>query len=268
MRIQDLLGSEKGGKLALSWKVFDNPRALCVSTSYDSEFTQMTRSFIIPVVNAIELDTGPGNWYYRVGAVVGTEFEGTVDWSGIHEPVRIQSSKAVVPVPPPRITVVHKNQIQGGVRLYTGLTEQYYALVEISRDDEFKSSLTRTQYKCDRWNGYIDVGGLKEGETYALRISGFTGKWSSLPENTVESVCQGVVLKGIKALKAPVKVLGAHVRGTVDAATQQTTGRDVAVAAAEKVLIREAQNNRVQRFSSYADYMMFLQASTKYKIGV
>jgi hypothetical protein len=97
-----------------------------------------------------------------------------------------------------------------------------------------------------------------------VRLSGVAGDWSSLPKGeSLQVLCDGVVVKGLKAVKAPVRIVGgagAVIRGTVDSATRQTTGTDLTVAAADRVLLREAQNNRVQRFSSYADYMKFVQA--------
>jgi hypothetical protein len=275
MRIQELGAYETpAGKLALSWKVADETvRAVCVSVALDSEFTVTARTFFLPVVEGMQLDTGPGLWYYRVGALVGTEVDGKVDWSGIYGPLPVRSVKPVVPTGgPARLKVAHVSQIQGGVRLHTGLAEKYWVLVEVCPSGgNFKSSVTEWLYKVDLWRGHLDVDSMKDGLTYSVRVSGVAGDWSSLPGAAgVQALCDGVVVGGLKAVKPRVKIVGgdgAIIRGTVDSATRQTTGGDLTTAAADKVLLREAQNNRVQRFSSYADYMTFVQAAAKQKIG-
>jgi hypothetical protein len=83
----------------------------------------------------------------------------------------------------------------------------------------------------------------------------------------VETLCQGVVLEDVRRVKPAAAIVGQTMRGTVDAATRKATGTDRAVAEANKVLLREARDKPVQRFSSHADYLRFVQAQAVNTIG-
>ena len=276
MRIQDIKGWTDAGRLILSWTaVEETPRAICVAVSTDMEFAGETlRMFLVPstVMKTpsayIALDLGSGQWFYRVGAVVGSETSGSVDWSGVYGPIEIVSQKPLVPLPPARLSLIGQGSTLEGVRLETGIREAYYTFIDMSTDTDFRVGYVRTVYVRDPGKGVFELDGLKEGETYHLRIRTSAGIWGEFPTGSrIETLCAPVELRSITLVKPTVRALGSHLRGTVDTATRQVTGTDTAQAAANRVLLREARDKPVQRFSSYADYMRMVQAQTVNKVS-
>jgi hypothetical protein len=274
MRIQNLKGSAlEDGRLFMTWELVDDAavatNAMCVMIATDSEFTRSVRSFLLPVTTGLALDTGPGVWYYRVGAVVGSDTEGRIDWSGTYPPVKIVSAKPVVPAAPSRLTVRGWEPTLEGVRLNTGGRETYYVFVDVSLDKEFRVGNVETYYCRDMGGkGFVDLeGSLKRGETYHLRIKTAMGDWSKWPIGRVETFSEGQVFLDVKRGEEKKGIVGQAMRGTVDAVTRQRTGTDYATAEANRVLLREARDKPVQRFSSHADYLRFVQAQTVNKIG-
>lgn len=252
----------------LTWELMEESRAVLVQIAQDAEFLRQRRTFMLPVGGAVALDCGPGNWWYRVGAVVGGAADGVVDWSGIYGPIAVVSKKPVVPIAPARLQIKGTELTLEGIRLRTGLREPYYVFVDASLDKEFRAGAVETKYVHDHGAGFVDVEGLKEGEAYHLRVTTVAGDWTALgAAGRVESFCEGVELHGIRRGKVPAAITTAAARGTVDAVTRQNTGFDRVVADANRVLLREARDKPVQRFSSHADYLRFVQAERMNVIG-
>lgn len=274
MRIQNLTGvATPDGRLLMNWELVDDAamatKAIYAQCAADPEFTRSVRGFLLPVTSGLALDTGPGVWYYRVGAVVGSDTEGRVDWSGTYAPVKIVSTKPVVPAFPMRFKVRGVGGTLEGIRLETGLRETYYLFVDVSTGKEFRSGFTETRYCRDLGGkGFVDLeGGLKHGETYHLRVRTVMGDWSKWPVGRVETFSDGQVFFDVKRGEEKKGIVQPNMRGTVDAVTRQKTGTDYAMAEANRVLLREARDKPVQRFSSHAEYLRMVQAQTMNKIG-
>jgi hypothetical protein len=57
-------------KLCLTWEILSLNRALLVAIANDTEFTKNLRTFLIPsTATSIQLDSGNGDWYVRIGAL-------------------------------------------------------------------------------------------------------------------------------------------------------------------------------------------------------
>jgi hypothetical protein len=269
MRVQNLRGSILADeRLMLTWELMEEPRAILVQIGQDSEFTKVRRTFMLPAVTAVALDCGPGRWWYRAGAVVGGAADGVVDWSGTYGPAVIVAKKAVVPVAPARLKIRSTEHILEGIRVRTGLREPYYVFVDVSMDKDFRAGAIETRYVRDHGEGFVDVEGLKEGETYHLRLTTVAGDWTGLgAAGRIESFCEGLELSDVRRGKSPAAIVTAAAKGSVDAVTRQNLGYDRVVADANRVLLREARDKPVQRFSSHADYLRFVQAQRMNVVG-
>jgi hypothetical protein len=101
MAVQSLGASFFEGKLALSWDVMTETKSLLVNVAKDAEFTNSSRQFLIPPsTSSLHLDCGMGTWYVRIGALIGDDSAGMVDWSGIQGPVVVASTKGNPEEPP------------------------------------------------------------------------------------------------------------------------------------------------------------------------
>jgi hypothetical protein len=267
MRVQNITMRIEGTKLALQWELIDAvlPRALIVQFSQNPEFSGKSSRFVVlpAAATSIALDTGKGSWWVRVGALVGTEESGTVDWSGIYGPATVVSPKQAVGEFPARLRITWKEATLEGVRLLTDIHTPYYAFVTVSTGPEFRVGDTRMIYMREPGKGVMEIDGFVEGTTYAVQVRAMEGPIGELPVGgRIAVLAAPVEAKDLHLVKPVVRALGSHLRGTVDTATRQATGTDHANAEAHRVLLREARNKPVQRFSSYADYMRMVQAQT------
>jgi hypothetical protein len=273
MRVQNVQPRAVNDKLEVTWDTIetaDTPRAVIVSFSRDPEFARVTaRHLVLPAgTKAMTLDTGAGRWYLRVGVLVGSEEAGTVDWSGVYGPVAVSSTKAAVGEFPPRLRVTGKEATLDGARLITGTRDPYYAFLEVSTSPEFRVGDTRMLYMRDPGRGVLELDAFAEGATYSVHVRSLEGPMAELPAGgRIAPLSAPVEVAGLQKVKPVVRALGTHLRGTVDMNTRQPTGADVAQAEAHRVLLREARNNPVQRFSSYADYMRMVQAQTLNRVA-
>lgn len=275
MRIQNPKGSEYGGKLMMNWEIVDivdgkTVRALHVQVAKAADFTGPSfRAFLLPAATtSVVIDAGSGDWYFRVGAVVGDEVAGSVDWSGSYGPRRLGGEKAIVPIAPARLKVKRWGQTLEGIWVETGVREPYYTFVDLSTGPGFQSGLIKTLYFLDRGTGRFEIDGLQPDTKYWIRIRTAAGQWGLIgAAGRVESLCEAVELADVQRGRAATAIVGSQVRGSVDAVTRQTTGSDRTFAEANRVLLREARENPVQRFSSHSDYLRFVQAQTMNLVG-
>ena len=272
MRVQNIQIRAEGGKLAVQWQLVDSvfPRAVLVQFSQDPEFSGRSSRFVVlpAPTTSIVLDTGAGNWRVRVGALVGTEDGGVVDWSGIYGPAAVSSAKQAIGEFPTRLRVTGQEATLHGARFFTGMHTPYYAFITVSTNPEFRVGDTQITYVREPGKGVLEVDGFVEGTTYAVQVRAMEGPIGELPKDgRIAVLAAPAEVKGLQLVKPVVRALGSHLRGTVDTATRQTTGTDQAVAEAHRVLLREARNKPVQRFSSYADYMRMVQAQTLNKVA-
>lgn len=272
MRIQNIQVRVADERLVVQWELVDValPQGILVQFATNAEFSGGAARYVAlpaPTTN-IGLDTGRGNWWVRVGALVGTEEGGTVDWSGIYGPATVTSSKGPVGEFPPRLRIKGKEATLDGARLITGIRDPYYAFITTSTSPEFRVGDTRTVYVRDAGRGVLDLDGFAEGATYSVQVRALEGPIAVLPaDGRIAPLCGAAETAGLQKVKPVVRALGTHLRGTVDRATRQPTGADMAQAEAHRVLLREARNNPNQRFSSYADYMRMVQAQTLNRVA-
>lgn len=272
MRIQNIQVRVADERLVVQWELIDAvlPQGILVQFATNAEFSGGAARYVAlpPATTSIALDTGRGQWWVRVGALVGSEEGGVVDWSGIYGPAAVSSSKAAVGEFPPRLRIKVKEATLEGARLITGMRDPYYAFITTSTSPEFRVGDTRTVYVRDGGRGVLDLDAFAEGATYSVQVRALEGPIAVLPaDGRIAPLCGPAEAAGLQKVKPVVRSLGGHLRGTVDTATRQPTGTDMAQAEAHRVLLREARNNPVQRFSSYADYMRMVQAQTLNRVA-
>jgi len=258
MAVQSLGASFFEGKLALSWDVMTETKSLLVNVAKDAEFTNSSRQFLIPPsTSSLHLDCGMGTWYVRIGALIGDDSAGMVDWSGIQGPVVVVSTKGNPDEPPCSLSLLHTQAIQEGVRLHTGSMIQMYALLEYSREPTFPSSATKTKYMLDWGRGYYDCLGLDPLHTYSIRIRTWGTNTKDASEGTtfavkeVKPLSKAVVANGKQSLK-----MG-----------KPTSGGDLSATRAGNRVVVEARERGGMRFEKHSDYVKYLAAKAKTSEG-
>ena len=271
MSIQGLTASCVLGKLALSWTVHAAAKALLVSVATDSEFTTHVRLFLIPShITSIHLDVGnplsiggytttTSGWYARVGGLMGDDFRGVVDWSGIRGPTPVVSGKPVPKEPVCALSLLHTQAIQEGLRLHTGHRNALYALLDHSLDSRFPASATKTTYAFDVGQGYHDCLGLDTVNTYSVRMrtwgtyttAPLEKKGHTFPTDDLRPVSLALVAHGQQALR-PGK---------------PTSGGDLSATRAGTMVVNEARETGRMRFATSGDYMRYLAAKAKTSEG-
>jgi len=278
MSVQTLRAACVLGKLALSWSVHAAAKALLVHVATDGEFTAHSRLFLIPPhITSLHLDVGSPSsiggytasggttgttgavWYARVGGLMGDEFRGVVDWSGICGPTPVVSSKPVPKEPACALALLHTQAIQEGLRLHTGHRNALYALLEHSVDARFPASLTKTTYALDVGTGYHDCFGLDTVNTYSVRLRTWgthtdkplEKKGHTFPTEDLRPLSVALVAKDQQALR-PGK---------------PTSGGDLSATRAGTMVVNEARETGRMRFATSGDYMRFLATKAKTSEG-
>ena len=273
MSIQSLEGSCSLGKLALSWEIRAAAKSLLISIATDSEFTANHRLFLIPPdIGGIQLDVGNptavagfakagsgGVWYARVGALVGDEFQGVVDWSGIHGPTLVVSEKGIPKEPDCALSLLHTQAIKEGLRLHTDYRDGIYAILEYGTDSRFLASLTKTVYALDVGNGYHDCFGLDTNLTYSVRIR----TWGTRTKDPRLPTGHAFAVKEVKPLS---RALVAHGQAALKPG-KPTSGGDLSATRAGTMVVNEAREQGRMRFATSADYMRYLSAKAKTSEG-
>ncbi len=249
MSIQNLMAATTpDGRLSLNWEAYGAPIACSIQVALDSEFTEEARTFIVPKsVRSCALDIGSGQWYYRVGAWIGTELEGTIEWSGIYKPITIVSAKSRVPVSPFPIAIPSVTPALNAIVFHTGLYEPYYMILHMTRDGVFKASSMKTHYMKDYGKAQIQMSKLDPQYTYSFQLQMLTGDKAALPTNTIRVLTDVYSIRN-KKTGMPVKA---------------TNGTDSAVYAADRAILQDAVGRRKQNFSSYAQYLQFQAAKAR-----
>jgi hypothetical protein len=160
-------------------------RAFLVQVSRSVEFAaDSSILFVLPTsASSCALNVGRGVWFFRVGACVGTEDQGKIEWSQISGPVEIGGVSDAVPPPPwasaaaERLQVLHVKSIDSGARFHTGRYDGYIALFEVGPEDDigatFPIGKTKWKWTRDRGIGWVDCWSLEYPRTYSIRISSF-----------------------------------------------------------------------------------------------
>ena len=233
--------------LTVMWETMVEAHAISVCVARDSNFTDTLRHFVVPVVNSVSLDVGQGTWYIRVGAWVGDTMNGVIEWSDIYGPFTAMTTKRIVPMGTNVLPIIHKQAIQHGIRIHTGVMAPYYALFEVSDNPNFPASSTRFRYMFDPSRGYVDGMGLLYPNTYSIRFSTFGPVNTVFPKDSVQVVGAGRVLHRVQCAR--------HIRPTDSTAKS--------IGSSDKALLIEAKERGPPRFTSHSDYLRFQAAKAK-----
>lgn len=244
MSIQGIQCAVIGEKLDIRWVTFAQAHAISICVANNSEFTENLRHFVLPDVTSVQLDVGPGSWYVRLGTWSGTVNSGSIDWSNACGPITIVSSKPVVPTVPFTLPVIHKQAIQHGVRIFTGVLTPYYVLFETTETHMFSASTTAYKYVLDNGRGSVDCIGLDYNHSYIIRISTFGPDVTKFPTNSIQQINTGRILYGMRSAR-PMR----------HADTGMTT-----IVKSGNAILHDAKERLNMRFSSHRDYLRFQAA--------
>jgi hypothetical protein len=233
------------GKMAIRWDTIGECVAISLQIATDSEFTKNERCYVIPKINALDLDCGGGLWYIRIGSWIGDAKYGTVEWSGVYGPIAIASSKHAPPLKPSPVSIVHTQSIQKGLRFHTENLIPMYFVLESSVDRTFNSTTTKTQYVFDYGKGYIDCVNLSFGSFYSIRFGAFVTE--SLDKLEIRQLGEWQTVHN----KQPARP------------NKPFNSTQVASEKADASLLREASQKKVIRFTSHSDYLRFKAAETR-----
>lgn len=255
MHIQQLLRGEDPSVLHLSWIHANFLRGILVQIATNVEFTETHRTFLLPLVSGCTLDTGSGNWYVRVGGLVGDPVHGSVEWSGTYGPWPVLSSKPVVPAPSPKFQILYTHPVAEGFRIHTDPVDRTLAFWEVSQQGSFPASNTKWYY--DIAAGEFRVRHLDHTKLQFVRLhlllipvevfhkplnlvqaNGLLGT-----EYTIHSLCSGRIAKG-----TPLKPL------RISASSDKTHHRG------DEALLQQATITPNMKFASHSDYLRYKTA--------
>lgn len=246
--IQRLSGSAVDGKLGLSWMLVTPAKALSVSVANDVEGTVNERTFVVPPIQSILLDVGPGAWWARIGAWDGSDLEGRLDWSGVQGPFVVTSTKPLIKETASSTSVIHTQAIQGGIRFHLGTTDPIWTILEASTNPKFPASSTATRYAFTT-KGQVECMGLQPNTVYSVRVRTFGPDSGSLPTDSVKQLSKGIVAHRRQIAK-PLKL---------------SSAADTTVSRGDSMLIRDAKAQPAMRFPSHTFYLKHKAALEKTK---
>jgi hypothetical protein len=249
MSIQNVYGSQgTGGRLRLVWEALGFPIATSVQVAFDTEFTVETRTFVLPKgATQCELDVGGGNWFYRVGAWIGDDKDGIVEWSGIYGPITLQTNKALPHIEAFPLVLTDVRPAYNAIVFHTGIYEKYYMIVHVTQKDTFKASGMKTYYKFDWGAASIQISGLDPNATHSFQLQMFIGDKSSLPTTSVKMLTGQYEVRNKKTAMV----------------VKPATNTDHATYAADKAILQDSIGRRKQNFGSYAQYLQFQAAKAR-----
>jgi hypothetical protein len=250
MLIQNVLGQSLQGRLVLQWTIHCDARAIAVEVATDRDFLQGRKMFVLPVTTNCALSVGGGFWYYRVGAFVGEENRGTIEWSGIYGPTAVVSPHKQRPSPPLTLVFKESQPVHNGIKYHVEDIIRYYAIVEQSKSD-LKASQKSMTYVLDDNQGFVSAINMSDQMKYTVRISTFEKHVDKLPTNEVLETTEGKIFTN----QVPMRLqnLGLH--------------QDRAQFAAANALLQQEQEGRRIKFNSHAEYTRYqaLKAMTTAK---
>ena len=247
--IQNITAQCIGGKLALKWETMGDCVAISIQTATDSEFTKNERCYVIPKINAVDLDSGGGFWYVRIGAWIGDTTSGIIKWSGVYGPVAVVNPKSLPPLKPSPAFILHTQAIQTGMRFHTENIKPMFFVIEVSSENTFRSTATKTQYVFDYGKKHVDCLHLLFGKVYSIRFGAFTTE--ALNKMEIRQLGEWQTIHNMEPAR-PIKPV------------------DNTQAVAEKgdaVYLREVSQRKIARFTSHSDYLRFKAAETRTREG-
>jgi hypothetical protein len=233
------------GKLKCEWENIPESRGALISVAHNSEFTTMTRHFLIPpTATSVYLDLGGTvPWYARIGNLVGKETGGRIAWSGVYGPLTIVSRKATIAEIPSKLRVMHTQAISEGIRIHTGHTLSNYGIFQYTESPTFEATKSKWIYTKDVGKGYLDCGGWLFPNKYHVRLYTWDGV-ESLPSDRIAQLYVPKTFRDRQAARPPNKVSSGLL----------TVNRSAAV------FLNEAKANQNLRFNSHSDYLRYKAA--------
>ena len=249
MSIQGVYGSQgAGGRLRLVWEALGSPIAISIQIALDTEFTVETRTFVLPKdATQCELDVGGGNWFYRVGAWLGDDKDGIVEWSGIYGPLRLQNPKAAPAVELFPGGVNDVRPAYNAIVFHTGMYEPYYMVFTVTQKDRFTAGTTKTYYKFDWGAASIQISGLDPHATHSFQLQLLVGDKATLPTSSVKMLTAAYEVRNKKTAMI----------------IKPETNTDHATYAADRAILQDSIGRRKQNFGSYAQYLQFQAAKAR-----
>jgi hypothetical protein len=227
-------------KYHFRWILHKNPHAFVIAVGSSLDLCDTPRIFVVPGhIRSCDLDLGPGQWYGRIGSMVGDEFKGVIAWSGVYGPHSIQSNKPILP-PIQATGMPQAIPIDGGVRFRNGSTIPAYYIFQTWTNDPISGKWT---YCKDVGRGYADCGGIEYQTNYNICVR----RLESIPCDTIVQLADGILFEAQTSAK-PTPILDST---------------DHAIRAATNALLRQTTFQQNVRFASHADYVRYQAALAK-----
>lgn len=231
-------------KFHLQWKLHNNPHAFFIALGKTCDLSDTSRIFVVPGhIRSCDLDLGQGQWYGRVGSMIGDDNHGTIVWSGVYGPHSI-INKPVLSEIPANVEITNNSPISNGIRFRTSSSSPSYYIFETWTTDPISAKWT---YYKDVGHGYADCGGIVYPTEYNIRVRNMR----EMPNDTLVQLAEAHMFAAQTSAK-PTPILDST---------------DHAVSAANNVLLREAAFQRNVRFASHADYVRYQSALAKMSGG-
>lgn len=246
MSIHNLGAGDYNGKLVFQWKELDSSvKRISIQIATNGDFTQNYHHFLLPNLPGMagaSLALSAGPWFFRVGAWAVTNDD--VEWSGIYGPIAVTTHRVMKPQEKAKLKILHTQALEGGLRIHTGMNTEYCVLVEYTTETSFTLPNMKYRFLKDSYKGHIDILGFNEAYTYNIRVAQIVE-----PVNTLVEPFEWIVSKGHRSLP-PRRHLNTE---------------DHTLHSAEKVLLRDARENKPMRFTSGSDYARWLAMQEKAK---
>lgn len=249
MSVQSIDGySTPDGMLELHWYLVGSCIAYSVQVGLDSECTQERADYVCPNTDTqCILDVGSGSWYVRIGAWIGTETDGIVEWSGVYGPFTVKSKKAPQPLAPFPIDLLAVKPALNSIKFHTGLNKSYYMIIHYTKAYSFRSSHLKTIYTKDWGIGCVQITNLDPHSVYSFQLQMFSTAIDKLPKHTSQLLTESYnVIE-----KQAAKPIGSY----------STANHTMNVA--DKAIVNDAIGRRTMKFASHSDYLKYKAAISR-----
>lgn len=248
MSVDNVKAYVEGSCINITWERTMPAYAISVQIAKNIEFTNTTRTFVIPDGSGISIDAGNGAWFYRVGIWFGAPFAGTINWSTMYGPAIVTTPKLSIGIKPSSLRILHTQAIEKGLRIHTGITTPYYVVADVAMDSPSIMSVnSTTQFAYDTGKGYVDIVGLNYAHTYSIRIATFVSEPSLLPTDAIKPLSAGLIVLN----QRPARQLRKLESGL------STTAK------ADTVMLKDLARQSRLSFNSHADYIKYVAAKAK-----
>lgn len=249
MSVQSILGySTPDGKLELQWHFVGPCIAYSVQVGLDSECTQERADYVCPNTGKkCIVDVGSGSWYVRVGAWIGTETDGIVDWSAVYGPFTIKSNHSPQPLARFPIVLTGVKPALNSIKFHTGLNKSYYMIIHYTKANSFRSSHLKTIYIKDWGVGCVPITNLDPHCIYSFQLQMFSTNIDTLPKDMIQ------------LLTEPYDVI--ERQAAKPTGSYSTNNHTLNVA--DKAIVNDAIGRRTMKFASHSDYIKYKAAISR-----